>query len=73
MVSCSNCIWCEGVAAMALADSSFTLTGDQFVVTPQMKEKFRENGYIVVRSVAHSLTREAKWLHDVMWSINDQA
>lgn len=58
---------------MALADSSFTLTGDQFVVTPRMKEKFCENGYIVVRSVFHSLIREAKRLHDVMWSINDQA
>ena len=32
-----------------LEDSSFSMSGDQFVVTPLMKERFRENGYIVVR------------------------
>ena len=36
-------------ATNLLEDSSFSMSGDQFVVTPLMKEKFRENGYIVVR------------------------
>ena len=38
-----------GTATNLLGDSSFSMSGDQFVVTPLMKERFCENGYIIVR------------------------
>ena len=33
-----------------LMDASYSWSGDQLKVTPQMKERFEDNGYIVVRS-----------------------
>ena len=40
-----------GTASNVLIDSSFSFTADQFTVSPQMKEKFDEDGYVVVRLV----------------------